>query len=116
MEQSAQYAQSVLIAHFVHTFWDTTHFVHTVYLLYLYRPSSYLLVFSVYKVYITFPFPILSSSALLHTFNWSDAAKSPAVLPLLLYCLDAFSTSPVRWLYQRGPAMSKICDDYVVYT
>jgi hypothetical protein len=27
--ESAQYAQSVLIAHFVHTFWDITHFIHT---------------------------------------------------------------------------------------
>ena len=28
--ESAQYAQSVLIAHFVHTFWRTTHFAYTV--------------------------------------------------------------------------------------
>ena len=31
--ESAQYAQSVLIAHFVHTFWDIAHVIHTVYVL-----------------------------------------------------------------------------------
>ena len=29
--ESAQYAQSVLIAHFVHTFWDIAHFLRTLY-------------------------------------------------------------------------------------
>ena len=45
--ESAQYAQSVLIAHFVHTFWDITHFIHTVYVLCMYRLGS----LSVDKVY-----------------------------------------------------------------